>query len=264
MAGMAVLMMCGEAWGEQAYLYEDRPKITVNGEAVVNVKPDKIVVSFGIETWDIDIVLAKQKNNETLKKAIAVMKELGVPEKEIQTDHLSIEPRWRSEHRKEDFIGYFVRNTVVATLTDAAKVEEIVTRVLEAGVNYIHGIDFQTTEFKKYREQARELALKAAKEKAVNMAAVLGHSIGAAIQINENYSGPPWWYWSGWSGSGFGRNQGMSQNVIQNVQGGSGEICDTIALGKISIRSSVSVTFELKKLIRQKKRGFPVKGSPSG
>jgi uncharacterized protein len=230
---------------QQAPLYDDRPKITVSGEAVVNVTPDKIVLTFGIETWDADILTAKQKNNEALKRAIAAIKETGIPEKEIQTDHLSIEPRYKHDYRKEDFIGYFVRNTFVVTLAETARVEELVTKVLQAGVHYIHGIDFQTTEFKKYREQARELALKAAKEKADKMAGVLGQSAGAPLQISETYSGSPGWYYSSWSG--WGRSQGMSQNVMQNVQGTPGESSDTIALGKISIRANVSVTFELKK-----------------
>ena len=42
--------------------------ITVGGEAVVNVKPDKIVIRLGIETWDDNIANAKEKNNEILKK----------------------------------------------------------------------------------------------------------------------------------------------------------------------------------------------------
>ena len=247
MAGVAVLMMHSVASGQQTYLYDDRSKITVNGEAVVSVKPDKIVINLGIETWDINILVAKEKNNTILKKVTVVMKELGVPEKEIQTDHLSIEPRWKNEYRNEGFIGYFVRNTVAVTLTDVVKVEELVTKVLQAGVNYIHGVDYQTTEFKKYREQARELALKAAKEKADKMAAVLGQSVGSPMNINENYSGSPWWYWSSWSGWGYGRGQDLSQNVVQNAQGGSGEISETIALGKISIRANVGVTFELKR-----------------
>lgn len=241
-----MVMAATSVLAQQPQMYDDRPKITVNGEAVVSVKPDKIVVTFGIETWDADVMVAKQKNNDILKKAIAAIKETGVAEKEIQTDHLSIEPRYKNDYRKEDFIGYFVRNTFVVTLAETEKVEELVTKVLQAGVNYIHGIDFQTTEFKKYREQARELALKAAKEKAEKMAAVLNQTVGTPIQINENYSGSPWWYYSSWSGWEYGRSQGMSQNVIQNVQGGSGEISDTIALGKISIRANVAVTFELK------------------
>lgn len=247
MVAVVTIMSICPVWAQQTQMYDDRPKITVNGEAVVNVKPDKIVVTLGIETWDAEIMTAKQKNNDILKKAVAAIKGSGIPEKEIQTDHLSIEPRYKDDYRKDNFIGYFVRNAFVVTLAETDKVEELVTKVLQAGVNYIHGIDFQTTEFKKYREQARDLALKAAKEKAEKMAGVLGQSVGAPIQINENYSGSPWSYYSSWSGWGSSRSQGMSQNAIQNVQGGSGEVSDTIALGKISIRANVSVTFELKK-----------------
>ena len=242
---LTALTIC-PVWAQQAAMYDDRPKISVSGEAVVNVMPDKIVVTFGIETWDSEIMVAKQKNNEILKNAVTAIKELGIPEKEIQTDHLSIEPRYKNDYSKQDFIGYFVRNTFIVTLAETDKVEELVTKALLTGVNYIHGIDFQTTEFKKYREQARDLALKAAKEKADKMAAVMNQSVGIPIQINENSGGSRWGYYSSWSGWGYGRNQGMSQNVMQNIQGDGGEISETIALGKISIRANVAVTFELK------------------
>jgi len=246
MAAVLTFMVVGPVCPQQTPTYDDRPKITVNGEAVVSVKPDKIVVSFGIETWDAEIMAAKQKNNDILKKSVTSIKKLGIPEKEIQTDYLSMEPRYKSDYRKEDFIGYFVRNTLVVTLSETDKVEELVTKALQDGVNYIHRVDFQTSEFKKYREQARELALKAAKEKADKMAAVLGQSVGKPIQINE-YSGSPWGYWSSWSGWGWGRSPGMSQVQVQADRGSSGDITDTVALGKLAIRASVSVTFELEK-----------------
>jgi uncharacterized protein len=226
-------------------LYDQRSKINVTGEAVVNVTPDKIILNFGIETWDNDITIAKQKNNVILKKAIEAIKKCGVPDKEIQTDHLSIEPRWKDGYSREGFIGYFVRNAFIVTINETDKIENLVTTVLRAGITHIHGIDFQATEFKKYREQARELALQAAKEKAVKMASVLGKSIGDPIQINESFGGSPWWYYSSWSGWGYGRNSGMSQNVSQNAAGNSNDISETIALGKISIQANVNVTFEL-------------------
>jgi uncharacterized protein YggE len=248
LAAVLAVLASGLVRAQDMQVCEARPKITVNGEAMVNVAPDKIVITFGIETSDNDIGAAKQKNTDILVKAVAAARECGVPEKEIQTDYLSIQPRWRNEYAREGFLGYFVRNTFVVTLTEPSKVEDLVTRVLQAGVNYIHGIDFQTTELKKYREQARELALEAAREKADKMAAVLGQSVGSPIQINESYGGSPWWYYSSWSGWGYGgRSSGMSQNVVQDVQGGRGEGSETIALGKISIRAGVAVTFELRK-----------------
>ncbi|MGB5530974.1 MAG: SIMPL domain-containing protein [Ignavibacteriaceae bacterium] len=242
-----ILLAICSIQAQQGQLFDDRPKITANGEAVVKVQPDEIIITFGIETWDKNIMVAKQENNDIMKKAIVVIKEAGIQDKEIQTDYLSIEPRYDDNYEKKNFIGYFVRNTFVVTLAEPDKVEELVTGVLQSGVNYIHNINFQTTEFKKYREQARELALNAAKEKAEKMAGALGQRIGDPIQINEGYGGSNWWYYSSWNGWGYGgRSNYMSQNVMQNIESGTGEISETIALGKISIKANVTVTFELK------------------
>ena len=67
------------------------------------------------------------------------------------------------------------------------------------------------------------MALTAAKEKAEKMAAVLGGTIGKPLAINESYGGGSW-YFSSWSGWGYGRSSGgMSQNVIQDQRGSGGE-----------------------------------------
>lgn len=234
-------------WAQRPPVNDGKPAISVTGEAVVHTKPDKIVIRLGIETWDTGISVAKQQNSEILKKAIAGFKECGVPEKAIQTDQLSIQPEWADGVRRQKFIGYFVRNTLVVTLSDVEMIDALVTAALDAGVNYIHGIDFQTTGFKKYREQARELALKAAMEKAEKMAAVLGRSVGPPIQVNE-YGGGQGFYWSSWGGwgGGSGRSSGMSQVQVQADSGGSGEASESLALGQMSIRANVSVTFELR------------------
>lgn len=179
---------------------EERPSITVTGEAIVRATPDRILINLGIETWDASLAAAKKKNNEILALTVKALRASGVEDKYIQTDNLSIEPRWNDEHRKESFIGYFVRNGLQVTVGDAGSVETVVTRVLEAGVTHVHGIEFQTAAYKTYREQARELALEAAREKAVKMAGALDESIGRPIRIEERTSGPSSWFWSGWSG----------------------------------------------------------------
>ncbi len=247
LSAIAVVMMTSAVWSQQPQMFDDRPRISVTGEAVVNVTPDKIVLTLGIETWDAEITTAREKTNDILKQTLTALKELGIPDKAIQTDQLSVEPRYNDDYKKQGFIGFFVRTTLVVTLSDPEKVETLVTKVLQAGVNYIHGIEFQTTEFRKHRDKARELALKAAREKAEMMAGALGESVGEPIQITEQHSGQDWWYYSSWSGWGFGRRQGMSQNVMQNASSDTGAPTESIALGKISIRANVSVVFALKK-----------------
>lgn len=219
---------------------ERQRAITVSGEAVVKVEPDTVILTFGVETWDKDIMRAKEINQEIVKKAFAVLKAGGVAENQIQTDYLAIEPRFKNDYARENFLGYAVNNRVAVTVTDPQTIEELLTRMLQAGITSIHGIEFQTSEFKAHRERARELALLAAKEKAEKMAAALGQTLGRPLTIHEVRN--DWWF--GWRSSS--RYSGMSQNVMQNVPSSPESEAElgAIALGKISIRANVSVTFE--------------------
>ena len=138
-----------------------------------------------------------------------------MPNKEVQTDYLSIEPRYRNYNEIDEPIGYVARNMFVVTLSDPAKVEGLISDLLVVGVNHVNGVEFQTTEFKRHRESARELALKAAREKAEKMAAVLGCSVGEPLAISESFNGGSW-YFSSWSGWGYGRSRG---NVAERDPG---------------------------------------------
>ena len=128
----------------------DQPKITVTGESLVYARPDKIVLNFGIETRDNQLLPAKQKNAAIWKKAAAALKESGVPNKDVQTDYLSIEPRYRNYNEIDEPIGYVARNMFVVTISDPAKVEGLISEMLTLGVNHVNGVEFQTTEFKRH------------------------------------------------------------------------------------------------------------------
>jgi uncharacterized protein YggE len=246
---LAALACAFPAFGQQPAARE-KPNITVSGESVVYVQPDKILVSLGIETWNAKMAVAKQRNDEIVKKAIAAIVECSIEKKAIQTDNLTIEPTYMPEGHWPRYIdGYVVRNALTVTVTKVALVEPLITTALEAGVNHINNVDFQTTELRKYRDQARQMALKAAREKARDMAAVLDQTIGKPLQINENQGYGGWYFyccgWSRWGSSG--RDYGMSQNSMQNAPSGPGEPAegDTVTLGTIGIRANVNVVFEL-------------------
>jgi len=241
----------------QAWAAEERPAITVSGEAAVLVVPNKILVHLGVETWDKNLATAKSRNDAAINRAISAIRQSGVVASAIETDSVEITPDWMNMDKRNGreckdereycemvVRGYEVSNRFVVTLTETKKIEEIVSKALAAGVNHLYDVDFQTTDIKNYREQARELAVRAAKEKAQKMARALGQSVGEAIQVNEGsfYS----WYSSPWS-SGSSRMRGTSQNVTQNASGrGEESGSDVVALGKIAIRATVNVVFVLK------------------
>jgi uncharacterized protein len=228
--------------------YDDRHRISVTGESLVNVAPDRILVTFGVDTRDLVLATAKQQNDAIVKKALAALKSMNIPDRDIQTDQLSIEQRFETDGRgRQVFAGFTVRNMFVVSLSNPARVEGLIANALDAGVNYLLNVEFQTTELKKYREQARELAVRAAREKAEKMAAALGEKVGQALQIDEGNQNAAASYYSSWSSSGWGAGaarggSGVSQNAVGMS---SGETVDTVALGKVGVRANVRVVFEL-------------------
>lgn len=224
--------------------------IYVNGEAEVKVVPDEVILTVGIETSNKVLSAAKSQNDKAAKEIMAIVIKNQVAQKYIQTDFFTIEPRYDyrySENERRDvltFTGYFVRKNIVITLKNISKYEDVLSGVLEAGANHVQGIQFRTTELRKYRDQARIMAVKAAKEKAELLAKELGLNVGKAWSVSEDSSG-----WVSWYNSNWGNRQNVqyqTQNAMANSGGSYGGSEDsTIAPGQISVNSRVSVSFEL-------------------
>jgi uncharacterized protein YggE len=233
------------AWAQDPTEAKETGQISVTGEAEIRVVPDEVLLTLGVETWNKDMGIAKGQNDAIIARVFALADEYGIAPEHVQTDYVSIEPRYYNGHYEErDFIGYFVHKTLVITLRDLDKFEDLFADALEAGVNYVHGIQFRTTELREHRDEARALAIRAAKEKAEALAGELGQAVGDPKMIQEVQSG--WWSgYNSWWGSRWGN--GMSQNVIQEMGAGALTGDGSLAPGQINITARVSVTFQLTK-----------------
>jgi uncharacterized protein YggE len=242
LAGL-VLVLALAAWTEGQPESQEHRLVTVTGDAEVRVVPDEVIITLGVETWNKDLDVAKEENDAIVARVLTLAEKYGIAPEHVQTDYVSIEPRYRNGYYEaSDFIGYFVHKTVVVTLRDLAKFENLLADALSAGVNYVHGIQFRTTELRKHRDEARALAIQAAREKAQSLAQELSQSVGDPTLIEEVQSG--WWSgYNAWWGSRWGG--AMSQNVIQEMEAGAYTGEGSVAPGQISVNARVSVTFEL-------------------
>jgi len=232
------------AWTQDTGDLKETGQIAVTGEAEIRIVPDEVILTLGIETWDKNMEIAKGQNDAIVSRVFALADDYGVAPEHLQTDYVSIEPRYRNGYNEDrDFIGYFVHKTVAITLRDIDKFEGVLAGALEAGVNYVHGIQFRTTELRKHRDEARALAVQAAKEKAEALAGELGQEVGDPTMIQEVQNS--WWSgYNSWWGSGWNT---MSQNVIQEMGTGSVVGDGSLAPGQIKVTARVSVTFQLTK-----------------
>jgi uncharacterized protein len=233
-----MLLVC-LAWTLPAFAETERT-ISTTGEATVYVVPDRVVVNFGIETFHADLDKAKAANEAASTKLMKAILALNIEKKDIATDRLQVEiHRPYESGRYVEIDGYFVRRGYAVTLRDVKLFEQLVDAALKNGANQIHGVNFSTTDLRKYRDQARQMAIKAAKEKAVALAKELDCAVGKPKTISE---GGGYVYFGGYRWDRGGSI--MSQNAVQSVSGPP-DTGEALPLGQIAVSASVSTTFDL-------------------
>lgn len=216
---------------------EDKPEprlVTVTGEAEVSVVPDEVVFDLTVQTINRDLRLARNQTDERLKALVALTQKYGVAQQDVQTDYIRVEQRYRGNDESRLFLGYAVRKDLVFTLRDVTRAEALLSDILESGVTRLNAVRFQTSQLRKFRDQARELAIRAAREKAVALSGAIGQSIGRAYSIEEEMPE---------RGSPF-QNVRINAGVVSD-ESASSSTEGTLALGQIKVTARVTVRFEL-------------------
>lgn len=209
--------------------------ITVSGEAVIRVVPDEVYFDLTVQTFNRDLKAAKALTDERLKKLADLTQKYGVAAKDVQTDYISVEPRYRGSNEARQLLGFLVRKDLVFTLRDVSKAEAMLAEVIETGVTRINDIDFRTSELRRHRDQARANAIRAAQEKAVALTKEIGQKIGKAYSIEEGTA----------EGSPTSQNSLSSSSNSFSTSGDGESSSGTLALGQIRINARVIVRFEL-------------------
>ena len=221
--------------------------VQVSGTAVVNVSPDRALIQLGVQSNGKTPKEVQVGNAATISRVIKAVRELGVAAKDISTDRYIIQPIY-VPYDSLEIDGYRIDNIVSITMREVDTTSEAIAAAFQAGANQVVNVEFYSSELRKYRDQAREMAMKAASEKASALAQAAGADTDCVLNINENswsyYHGHNWWYG--------GNNQNLwTQNVAQNVAPASGSATPSnddspVSMGQISIRAEVSATFGLK------------------
>ena len=225
----------------QAQQVAEPPQITVSGQAEVKAPPDEVVFTLEVEKTDKDLSVAKTQNDESVRNILGLARRFNVPPQEVKTDYISVEMKYSTDlladdddpnarKVKREFIGYAVSKTVIIRFTELPRFEEFFSEVLKAGVSRINSVEFRTSRIRKFKDEARALAIRAAKEKATALTREIGQSIGKAYSIREE-----------------GYRTSSASNNYSTVVGGSFSDDEnrTIAPGMITVTAQVTVSFIL-------------------
>ena len=219
-----------------------RPLVTVYGTSEVKVVPDVVDISIGVEIKARELAPAFSEQKSRVEETVATIRKAGVEPKDIQTDFTSVWPVYSSSKNGRNLDYYVLRKGIAFTLKDTSKYDALMADLVQSGVNRVLSVHFRATEIRKYRDQAREMAITAAREKATALAAKIDQKIGKAFSIEEvdaaSLQAP--------STSYLAINSGISANSSVGLGGDGGVPTDSsLVVGQISIEARVKVSFDL-------------------
>lgn len=240
MRGLIVLIILLGAFSMTAMAQSavEPPLVTVTGQAEVRVPPDEVLFTLAVENIDKDMLLANKKTDDSVKQVLAIARKHGVKPEDVQTSHISVQPKYNTDDLPYDdrsrvkrvLIGYQVSKTIAIRLRDISRFDELLADVLKAGITRLSNLEFRDSQLRKHRDEARRMAMRAAQEKANLLAREIGQSIGPAYSITET------------------TRDYAPRAPMQNVSADSGEAAEgdsAIAPGTISVTAQVTVRFRL-------------------
>jgi hypothetical protein len=215
-------------WGKLVMGYN--PTITVSGEAKGQQKNQVAQFSAGVNAVNDNKEVAINEVNTKIKEIIKIVKEIGIDEKDIKTQNLSIyqnqEMYYENDKQKTRFGQWNITNTIEIKLRNLEKVEALTEALSKSPANNIWGPNLSVEDTKELEMTLLIDAIKDAKEKASKVVQASSKKLGKIITINEDgISGSNTFY--------------QGQNIDTRSFGGS------IETGSATITKTVTVTFEL-------------------
>lgn len=203
------------------------PQISVSGEGKVKVAPDQVVINLGVQNTGKDAAEVKKMNDETVDKVVKYIKKFGIPTSDFQTTNVSLYKSYDYEKKKQNFQA---SQSIMITLKDIKKYDELMMGLVDIGINNINGFEFKSSKMEEHKVIARKQAVLDAKKKADDFASALNQKVGKAIIITDNSQ--PIYQPPMYKSVNFARDESSSIN-------------ETLAIGEIEIITNVNVSFLL-------------------
>lgn len=164
-------------------------RFTISGSGIIYAKADIANINIGLKTGvKKTAVEATKESTNKINNIIEELKKLKIEEKDIKTSDYNLNPihNW-TEEKGQELIGYEVTQTLTLKIRDLNKIGEVIAKTTEQGANQIGNIAFTIDDEFALKNQARELAIKKAKEKAQLIANQSGIKLGAIKNVTENF-----------------------------------------------------------------------------
>ena len=180
---LMMMMICATTFAEELKV----PTISVSGEGVVEVAPDRATVTLGVVTREKNPAAVQSSNARAAQSVINSIVALGVERRNITTGNYNFSPTYRHHNDgRTELDGYEAVNSVTVIVDDLSIVGKIIDAALKNGANRVDDLSFGLRNKAAYQDEALRLAILDAKRKAEVAARALGKNILGVWSVSIN------------------------------------------------------------------------------
>ena len=227
---LAAVMMMSMSVCAPAQEMEKGAKITVQGTAQVSADPDLVTVTANASVTAGSVSAAQNDMNVIVANATQKLLELGVLGEDIVTSSYNYHPQYNYD--TNTIIGYEASHTLEITCRDIEMLDAVIGAVTDCGFSQIYGVNYDVSTRSELYQQALDLAIRRAEEKAMRMAQTAGLTITGIESLAEN----------GGYNEGYAVNAMADMAMMKSAVGSAG-----IRAGTIEIRAGVTAVYEMYK-----------------
>ena len=227
---LAAVMLMSMSVCAPAQEMEKGAKITVQGTAQVSADPDLVTVTANASVTAGSVSAAQNDMNVIVANATQKLLELGVLGEDIVTSSYNYHPQYNYD--TNTIIGYEASHTLEITCRDIEMLDAVIGAVTDCGFSQIYGVSYDVSTRSELYQQALDLAIRRAEEKAMRMAQTAGLTITGIESLSEN----------GGYNEGYAVNAMADMAMMKSAVGSAG-----IRAGTIEIRAGVTAVYEMYK-----------------
>jgi uncharacterized protein len=186
---IAVALLAGGADAATHATSSSTSTVTVTGNGSVTAVPDQASFSFTVQTKAATAAAALARNGNDTRAVIAAVEAAGVPEANIQTAQVSLNPVVSNDGNS--ILGYTAADTITVTKLAIAKAGSIVDAAVGAGATDVSGPSLELSAQDALYDKALKDAVANAKSKAQSLADAAGRNLGEVVSIVEGGGAVP-------------------------------------------------------------------------
>lgn len=226
---LASLVLLSSLALAQAQAVNDPPSIVVSGEGVVKVAPDQAWVRIGTESRSKNSKDAQQQNASVMTAVQQKLSALGIPKDAIKTVGVDLQLEFDYRDGRQTPRGYVARNTIEVRVDELAKLGDVLDATVGSGATNLHGLRFDVKDREKQEQQALQLAVVNAMEKAQAVAAGAKRGLDRILRIEESFVG-----------------RSPQPMMMERAAAARADAATPVEAGELELRAQVRVTAAIK------------------